>query len=58
MEFVMAIAIVCLAAGGLATGLALGRGPVKGSCGGTTCVPGAACMGCTQRKAAPREDAT
>lgn len=56
MEYVLAIVIVCLAAGGLALGLALGRGPVKGSCGGAACIPGAACLGCTRRRPA-EEDA-
>jgi hypothetical protein len=35
--FLFAFAIILLAIGGLAVGVAFGRPPIKGSCGGTGC---------------------
>ncbi|PTW99417.1 (Na+)-NQR maturation NqrM [Pararhodobacter aggregans] len=49
MELLLGIAVVLLAAGGLALGLAFGRGPVKGSCGGMACLKDVACEGCPHR---------
>lgn len=49
MELVFAILVFVLAAGGLGLGLALGRGPVRGSCGGASCVAGDACAACPRR---------
>ncbi|PRX08390.1 UNVERIFIED_ORG: hypothetical protein BCL66_111150 [Martelella mediterranea] len=49
MEILMAIAIVLLGMGGLAVGLLVGRGPLKGSCGGMACMKEAACEGCPNR---------
>lgn len=51
MEFLLAIPIVALAAGGLALGLAWRR-PVRTSCSGLTCLPDAPrCAGCPRRRA-------
>lgn len=50
MEFLLVLVIFLLAAGGLALGLALGRGPVRGSCGGMACLKDIACEGCAHRK--------
>lgn len=50
MEFLLGLAVVFMAVGGLALGLALGRGPVKGSCGGMACLKDVACEGCPHRK--------
>ncbi|MDO5603657.1 MAG: (Na+)-NQR maturation NqrM [Paracoccus sp. (in: a-proteobacteria)] len=51
MEFLIAIVIFALAAGGLALGLAFGRPPVQGSCGGIACLPGKpACDDCPNRR--------
>ncbi len=55
MELLLALGVFLLAAGGLALGLAFGRGPVKGSCGGMACLKDVACDGCPNRAAA--EDA-
>lgn len=55
MEILLVLAIFLLAAGGLGLGLMLGRGPLKGSCGGMSCLKGAACEGCPNRE---REDAS
>ena len=49
MELLIAIPIVLLAVGGLALGLACGRGPIRGSCGGAACEAGGACAGCPRR---------
>lgn len=49
MEMLLGIVVVLLAAGGLALGLAFGRGPVKGSCGGMACLKDVACEGCPHR---------
>lgn len=57
MELLIAIPIVLLAVGGLALGLALGRGPIRGSCGGATCDAGGACAGCLRRNETGRDSA-
>jgi len=56
MELLIAIPVVLLAVGGLALGLALGRGPIKGSCGGITCVAGGACAACPRRRTPEGDD--
>lgn len=50
MEILLVLAIFLLAGLGLGLGLMLGRGPLRGSCGGMSCVKGAACDGCPNRK--------
>lgn len=49
MELILGTLVFLLAAGGLAVGLALGRGPVRGSCGGASCMAGDACAACPRR---------
>ncbi|MDO5631768.1 MAG: hypothetical protein Q4G22_08015 [Paracoccus sp. (in: a-proteobacteria)] len=49
MEFLFAILVICLAAGGLALGLIFGRRPVSTSCGSMDCVPGVRCTDCPNR---------
>lgn len=49
ITFVFALGIVALSIGGLAIGLALGRTPIKGTCGGLNCVKDADCAACTNR---------
>ena len=49
MEIVLAIGIFALVAAGLGLGLMLGRGPLKGSCGGMACLKDVACEGCPHR---------
>lgn len=50
MEFVFAILIVALAAGGLAVGLVFAGRPPQGSCGGLACINGVRCEGCPNHK--------
>jgi hypothetical protein len=50
MELIFGILVFLLAAGGLGLGLALGRGPARGSCGGVSCVAGDACAACPRRR--------
>jgi len=50
MEILLALAIILLAVAGLGLSLVIGRGPLKGPCGGIACVRGAACDGCPNRK--------
>lgn len=54
MEFLLAVLIFSLAAGGLGLGLALGRAAPK-SCSGQSCAAGSACAGCPRRKASEGE---
>ncbi|MDO5641289.1 MAG: hypothetical protein Q4G26_02720 [Paracoccus sp. (in: a-proteobacteria)] len=49
-EFLVAIVIMLLGVGALGIGLAFGRGPLKGSCGGMACLKDVACEGCPNRK--------
>lgn len=56
MEFLLAIVIVTLAALGLAAGLMTGRGPVRSSCGGLSCIKGASCRDCPNRHSDKPED--
>ncbi|MDO5611780.1 MAG: hypothetical protein Q4G14_00875 [Paracoccus sp. (in: a-proteobacteria)] len=49
MEFLFAILVIALAAGGLALGLVFGRRPVSTSCGSMDCVPGLRCTDCPNR---------
>lgn len=53
MEILLGLVIFLLAVGGLALGLALGRGPLLGSCGGMACRKDIACDGCPNRNAGP-----
>ncbi|MBU1174420.1 MAG: hypothetical protein KKH72_03375 [Alphaproteobacteria bacterium] len=49
MELVLSIAIVVLAATGLATGLMLMGKPPQTSCGGLDCIGGGQCAACPRR---------
>ncbi|MHA6326827.1 hypothetical protein [Roseivivax sp. CAU 1753] len=49
MELIFAPIVFLLAAAGLGLGLALGRGPVRGSCGGPSCLAGDACGACPRK---------
>ncbi len=54
--FVIGFAIVLLSVGGLALGVIFGREPLRGSCGGLSCIPGTDCAGCPRhRRGAPGE---
>lgn len=46
---IFSFAIILLAGGGLAVGLAFGRPPVKGSCGGLACLGLGECEVCPHR---------
>ena len=52
MELIFGTLVFVLAAGGLGLGLALGRGPARGSCGGLSCVAGDACAACPRKRRA------
>ncbi len=52
MELIFAILVFVLAVAGLGLGLAFGRGPLRGSCGGASCMAGAACAACPRRRRA------
>ena len=45
----LAVIVVCLSVLGLAAGAIMGRGPVKGSCGGLACIKGVDCAACAKR---------
>ena len=44
--FALTLAIVVASVAGLATGVLLGRAPLRGSCGGVACVKGVGCAAC------------
>lgn len=44
--FFLTLGLVLLAFIGLSIGVLFGRAPIKGSCGGLSCVPGADCAAC------------
>lgn len=47
--FLITFGLFLLAFAGLAVGAILGRPPIKGSCGGVSCISGADCAGCKKR---------
>ncbi|MCG6883281.1 MAG: hypothetical protein LJE62_05950 [Silicimonas sp.] len=51
-EFIFAIAIFTLAAGGLGLGLMFGRGPARTSCGATDRLARGRCVDCPLRRRA------
>jgi hypothetical protein len=44
--FVLAFFIVLASIAGLATGVLLGRAPLRGSCSGVACIKGGGCRAC------------
>lgn len=44
--FLPTLAILLLAIAGLAAGVIAGRPPIRGSCGGLSCIGGGACAAC------------
>jgi hypothetical protein len=46
---ILALLIIGLSLAGLGLGSLLGRGPVKGSCAGLSCIKGADCDACPNR---------
>jgi len=44
--FFLTLVIVLASVAGLATGVLLGRAPLRGSCGGVPCVKGGGCAAC------------
>ena len=48
---ILTFAIVILAIAGLAIGVMAGRAPIKGSCGGLTCLKGISCGACKAKRA-------
>ncbi len=47
--FILALVISLLAIAGLAVGVFLGRAPLRGSCGGLSCLKGIDCGACPRR---------
>ncbi len=47
--FLITLGLVLLAFAGLSLGAMLGRPPIKGSCGGLSCIPGTDCAACSKR---------
>jgi len=47
--FILTVLVVLLAIVGLAVGTLLGRGPIKGSCGGLACLKGIDCGACKSK---------
>ena len=48
-QFLIMLLVILMAIGGLSIGLAFGRGPIKGSCGGLACIEEADCSACPHR---------
>ena len=55
--FILTFAIILLAIGGLALGVIFGRAPIKGSCGGVSCIKGGDCGACRATASGPPEAA-
>ncbi len=51
-EILIAVGVFSLACLGLGLGLALGRAPVRTSCGAAACLPGGGCADCPSRRRA------
>ena len=51
--FFLSLIIFLLAMAGLALGVIMGGTPLRGSCGGISCVKDAGCAACPKRKAKP-----
>lgn len=58
MEVMLGLCIVLLAVLGLGLGSLVGRGPVKGSCGGMACIKDVACEGCPHRISEDQDERT
>ncbi len=56
MTFILAFGIILLAILGLALGVIFDRAPIKGSCGGVSCIKGSDCGACRASFSAPPED--
>jgi hypothetical protein len=52
--FLPTLVILLLSIAGLALGVMAGRPPIKGSCGGLSCIKSGACAGCRHREGAER----
>jgi hypothetical protein len=50
--FLLTLGLILLAFAGLSLGVMFGRAPIKGSCGGLACIPGADCAACPNRSKA------
>ncbi len=48
--FFFTLCLTFLSVGGLALGLLFGRAPIKGSCGGLSCIEGTQCGVCRRKK--------
>lgn len=50
MTFLLAVGIVSASMLGLALSVLFGRPPLRGSCGGLSCIEGIECEGCPKRR--------
>ncbi|MDO6587840.1 (Na+)-NQR maturation NqrM [Salipiger sp. 1_MG-2023] len=48
-EFLITLGVLLCAVAGLGIGAIFGRAPIKGSCGGLSCIAGADCAACPNR---------
>ncbi len=46
---ILSLGLIMLSIVGLGIGVILGRPPIKGSCGGLSCIKGTDCAGCKRR---------
>lgn len=47
--FLMTVGLILCALAGMGLGALFGRPPIKGSCGGLSCIPEANCSACPRR---------
>ncbi len=55
--FILTFTIILLAIAGLALGVIFGRAPIKGSCGGISCIKNGDCGACRATASQPPETA-
>lgn len=55
--FILTFVLILLAIAGLALGVIFGRAPIKGSCGGVSCIKGGDCGACRDAAAESPADA-
>jgi hypothetical protein len=51
----LALIILALSILGLSLGAIMGRQPIRGSCGGVSCIKGVRCAGCARHEAEDRQ---
>lgn len=53
---ILTFVILVLGMAGLAVGVLCGRTPIKGSCGGISCIKGIDCGACTKKRKGTEHD--